>query len=235
MATSSGRSKSTGGTRKRTTTKAKPKARRSRSARRAAGPPSSRRASAGRSDKSVQAFRDALERSRSALESNVTLPRERVQEVVDDAVKRGRMTRDDANELISNLVSRSRKATDDLMKDLEKLLEQARKEVESRTTKARKELETRTTKTRKQASRAAERAARAARDAADRPLAEADKLRRRTGAPGAPISGYSQLTAPQVKARLKDLSKADLRKVRTLEKNGKARKSVLDTIDKQLQ
>jgi polyhydroxyalkanoate synthesis regulator phasin len=182
----------------------------------------------------VQAFRDALERSRTALESNVTVPRERVQEVVDDAVKRGRMTRDDANELISNLVSRSRKATDDLMRDLEKLLEQARKEVESRTAKARKEFESRTTRTRKQASRAAERAGRAARDAADRPLAEADKLRRRTGAPGAPISGYDQLTAPQVKSRLKDLSKADLRKVRTQEKNGKARKSILDTIDKQL-
>ena len=61
------------------------------------------RAAAGRRDKSVQAFRDALERSRSALESNVTLSRERIQEVVDDAVKRGRMTRADANELVSNL------------------------------------------------------------------------------------------------------------------------------------
>ncbi len=143
----------------------------------------------------MQAFRDALERSRSALESNVTLPRERVQEVVDDAVKRGRMTRDDANELVSNLVSRSRKATDDLIRDLEKLLEQARKEVDTRTTKARKDLEARRASTRRQATRAAERAARAARDVADRPLAEADKLRRRTGAPGPPISGYEQLTA----------------------------------------
>ncbi|MDX6581916.1 MAG: hypothetical protein QOI10_1100 [Solirubrobacterales bacterium] len=235
MATTSGGSKSTGA-RKRSTAKAKPRAKaRAKPKRTARAGASSRgRASAGRSDKSVQAFRDALERSRSALESNVTLPRERVQEVVDDAVKRGRMTRADANELISKLVSRSRKATDDLMRDLEKLLEQARKEVESRTAKARKELESRTTKTRKQASRAAERAARVARDAADRPLAEADKLRRRAGAPGGPISGYEQLTAPQVKARLKDLNKADLRKVRTQEKRGKERKSILDAIEKQL-
>ena len=58
----------------------------------------------------MQAFRDALERSRGALESNVTLSRDRIQEVVDDAVKRGRMTRGDANELVSNLVSRGRKA-----------------------------------------------------------------------------------------------------------------------------
>jgi polyhydroxyalkanoate synthesis regulator phasin len=238
MATTSGGSKSTGA-RKRSTTKAKPKPRakaKPKPKRAASTRASSRsRASAGRSDKSVQAFRDALERSRNALESNVTLPRERVQEVVDDAVKRGRMTRADANELISNLVSRSRKATDDLMRDLEKLLEQARKEVESRASKARKELESRTASTRKQATRAAERAGRAARDAADRPLAEADKLRRRTRAPGPAISGYDQLTAPQVKSRLKDLNKAELRKVRTQEKNGKARKSILDEIDKRLQ
>jgi hypothetical protein len=37
-----------------------------------------------------------------------------------------------------------------------------------------------------------------------------------------------------VKARLKDLSPADLRKVRTQEKRGKARKGVLDEIEKRL-
>ncbi|MET0128616.1 MAG: hypothetical protein ABW249_08500, partial [Solirubrobacterales bacterium] len=153
----------------------------------------------------------------------VVLTRERVQEAVDDAVERGRMTRDDANEVISNLVSRGRQASDDLMRDLEKLLDQARKEVEKRSAT-----------TRKQATRAAERVGRAARDAADRPLAEADKLRRRSGAPGPAISGYEQLTAAQVKTRLKDLKPAELRKVRTQEKRGKARKSVLDSIDKQL-
>jgi polyhydroxyalkanoate synthesis regulator phasin len=172
----------------------------------------------------VQAFRDALERSRSALESNVTLPRERIQEVVDEAVKRGRMTRADANELVSNLVSRSRKATDDLMRDLEKLLEQARKEIDTRTGPARRQAKT-----------AAGRVGRAARDAADRPLAEADRLRRRAGAPGPPITGYEQLTAAQIKSRLRDLTKADLRKVRTQENRGKSRKGILDAIEKELE
>ena len=226
MATSSGGSKSRSrkGTSTKAKAKAKPRAKRASAGRAASSRASAgTRASAGRSDKSVQAFRDALERSRSALESNVTMPRERVQEVVDDAVKRGRMTRTDANELVSNLVSRSRKATDDLIRGLEKLLDQARKEVEKRGAT-----------TRKQATRAAERGGRAARDAADRPLAEADKLRRRSGAPGPAISGYEQLTAAQVKTRLKDLKPAELRKVRTQEKRGKARKSVLDSIDKQL-
>ena len=82
-------------------------------------------AAAARSDKSVEAFREALERS-------VTLSRDRMQEVVDDAVKRGRMTRGDANELVSSLVTRGRQQTDDLMRDLERLLEQARKELDSR-------------------------------------------------------------------------------------------------------
>ena len=185
---------------------------------------SRRSPAAGRSDKSVQAFRDALERSRGALESNLTLSRERIQEVVDDAVERGRMTRGDANKLVSNLVSHGRKASDDLMRDLEKLLEQARKEVDSRTSPARR-----------QARSAAGRAARSVRDAADRPLAEADRLRRRTGAPGPPITGYDQLTAGQVKSRLKELNKAELRKVRTQEKRGKARKGILNDIERRLQ
>jgi polyhydroxyalkanoate synthesis regulator phasin len=204
MATRPGSSKSTGRstTRKRSTTK-RSGARRS--------------AAAGRSDKSVQQFRDALERS-------VTLSRDRLQEVVDEAVGRGRMTRGDANELVSNLVTRGRKYTDDLIRDLEKLIDQARREVDTRTGPARR-----------QATRAAGRAARAARDVADPALAEADKLRRRARvASGSPITAYDQLTAPQVKARLKDLGPAELRKVRTLEQRGKARKSILKEIDRKL-
>jgi len=174
-------------------------------------------ARSARSDKSVQAFREALDRS-------VNLSRERVQEVVDDAVKRGRMTRADANDLVSNLVTRSRKYTDDLLKDLERLLDQARKEVESRVVPTRKRVE-----------RAASRASRAAREAAEGPLAQADKLRRRAGvAPGTPISGYDGLNATQVKQRLRDLGKPDLRKVRTQEKNGKGRKSVLAEVERLL-
>ena len=149
---------------------------------------------AGRSDKSVQAFREALERSRSALESNVSLSRERIEEVVDDAVERGRMTRGDADELVFNLLSRGRRVTDELISELEKLLEQARREAESRADSARR-----------QATRTAERVGRSVRDAADRPLAEADKLRRRAGGPGGPITGYEQLTAAQIKTRLRDL------------------------------
>ena len=179
----------------------------------------STRSSAGsaRSDKSVEAFRDALERS-------VTLSRDRLQDVVDDAVKRGRMTRGDANELVSSIITRGRSYTDDLVKELERLLEQARREIESRTRP-----------TRRRATRAAGRAARAARDAAEAPLAQADRLRRRAGVTaGGPITAYDQLTAPQIKSRLGGLSAAELRELRTREMRGKARKGVLEAIERQL-
>jgi polyhydroxyalkanoate synthesis regulator phasin len=172
---------------------------------------------ASRADKSVEAFRDALERS-------VTLSRDRIQEVVDDAVKRGRITRDDANELVSRLITRGRQYTDDLLRELERLLDQARRELETRATPARR-----------RATQAAGRAARAARGAADAPLARADRLRRRAGVTaGGPITGYDQLTVAQIRSRLGDLSPAELRQVRTREQRGKARKSVLNEIDRRL-
>jgi polyhydroxyalkanoate synthesis regulator phasin len=173
---------------------------------------------AGRADKSVEAFRDALERS-------VTLSRDRLQDVVDDAVKRGRITRDDANELVSSLLTRSRRYSDELIKQLERLLDQAQREIETRAAPARRG-----------ASARARRAARAARDAADAPLAQADRLRRRSGVTaGGPITAYDQLTASQIKSRLGDLSTAQLRQVRTREQRGKARRGILTDIDRRLE
>ena len=173
--------------------------------------------SADRADKSVEAFRDALERS-------VTLPRERIQEVVDDAVKRGRMTRDDANDMVSKLVSRGRKQSEELVKELEALLDQARRQVGRGTTKARR-----------QAKGTAGKVAKSARDAADEPLAQIDKVRRKAGVgPSFPITGYDELTAAQINRRIADMTKPDLRKVRTYERNNKARKSILAKLEKAL-
>jgi polyhydroxyalkanoate synthesis regulator phasin len=204
---SSSKSRSTSGSRSGTKRKT---AKRTSTSRAGAG-------AAGRTDKSVEAFRDALERS-------VTLSRDRLQDAVDDAVKRGRLTRDDANELVSSLVTRSRRYSDELVKQLERLLDQAQKEIETRAAPARR-----------RATASARRAARAARDAADAPLAQADRLRRRSGVTaGGPITAYDQLTAPQVKARLRDLSPAELRQVRTREQRGKARKGILSDIDRRL-
>jgi polyhydroxyalkanoate synthesis regulator phasin len=70
-----------------------------------------------RAEQSVQAFRDALEKS-------VTISRERLQEVLDDAVKRGRMTRGDAEEMVSRLATRGREQAEELLSQLDGLLSQ---------------------------------------------------------------------------------------------------------------
>ena len=73
-------------------------------------------------DKSFALLRDSLEHS-------VTLSRDRIQEVVDDAVKRGRMTHGDAEKMIGELLKRGRKQTDALVAELEKLVRQARRKL----------------------------------------------------------------------------------------------------------
>ena len=45
----------------------------------------------------------------------VVLTRERLQEVVDDAVRRGRMTRSDASDLVTELLTRSRSTTEEVL------------------------------------------------------------------------------------------------------------------------
>jgi polyhydroxyalkanoate synthesis regulator phasin len=158
-----------------------------------------------------------------------------MQEAVDDAVRRGRMTRGDANELVSQLIARSRKQTDAMLKDLERLAAQVQKEVLARTTTGRKRAGAAARRARREVRTATGRAARAARDAADQPLARADELRRQARVGSSfPITAYDQLTVPQIKARLAGLTAAELRKVRDYERRNQGRKGILTTVDKKL-
>jgi hypothetical protein len=59
----------------------------------------------------------------------VLLSRERIQEVLDDAAERGRVTRRDANELVAELVRRGREQTDDLVRQLGRAAGRARRSV----------------------------------------------------------------------------------------------------------
>jgi hypothetical protein len=123
------------------------------------------------------------------------------------------MQRSDAEKVLSDIVTRSRKQTNSLLKELEKVAQRARRE----------------------ASGPAGRAGRAVRDVADRPLAQADRLRRRAGvSAGFPITAYDQLTAAQIKSRLSDLTPAELRKVRDYEKRNQKRKGLVGDIEKRL-
>jgi polyhydroxyalkanoate synthesis regulator phasin len=166
-----------------------------------------------RAEQSVQAFREALEKS-------ITISRERLQEVVDDAVKRGRMTRGDAEEMVGRLVTRGRDQAEDLMAQLERILSQVRETP----SKARQEVGGR-----------AEQARQRAVAAVDKPLAGADRMRRATRVPGFPITAYDQLSIRQIDRRLQELSRAELRRVRDYERRTKGRKGLLRALDRKLQ
>src|SRR5215218_7787394 len=55
----------------------------------------------------------------------VVISRARLQEVVDEAVERGRMTRGDAADLVTDLLARGRSQVDDLLAELEAVLGRA--------------------------------------------------------------------------------------------------------------
>ena len=174
---------------------------------------SARPEDSSRAEQSLQAFREALEKS-------VTIPRDRLQEVVDDAVRRGRMTRGDAEEMVSRLVMRGRDQADDLLSQLERLLSQLREMPE----RARRQVGDRTEGARKRAVGAVE-----------KPLAGADRVRRAARVPGFPITAYDQLSIRQIDRRIQELSRAELRRVRDYERRNKARKGVLRAVDRKLQ
>jgi polyhydroxyalkanoate synthesis regulator phasin len=85
----------------------------------------SARSSDARQDPStgkVAAARDRIVRSVLGPLNAVLLTRKHIEEVLDDAVSRGRMTRSDAQEMAQSLLSRSARATDDFLSDVERLL-----------------------------------------------------------------------------------------------------------------
>jgi polyhydroxyalkanoate synthesis regulator phasin len=166
-----------------------------------------------RAEQSVQAFRDALEKS-------ITISRELLQEVVDDAVRRGRMTRGDAEEMVSRLATRGREQAEDLLSQLDGLLSQAR-EVPDRAKQG--------------AGVRAEQARKRTVAAVDKPLASVDRVRRGARVPGFPITAYDQLSIRQIDRRLQELSRQELRKVRDYERKNKARKGLLRALDRKLQ
>jgi polyhydroxyalkanoate synthesis regulator phasin len=176
-----------------------------------------------RAEQSVQAFRDALEKS-------ITISLDRLQEVLDDAVRRGRMTRGDAEEMVGRLATRGRQQAEDLLSQLDRLLSQARETPD----RARQEVTSRAQRARQEAGSRAEKARKRAVKAADRPLAGADRVRRAARVPGFPITAYDDLSVRQIDRRLQELSRAELRRVRDYERRNKSRKGVLRAVERKL-
>jgi polyhydroxyalkanoate synthesis regulator phasin len=167
--------------------------------------------SAGVEAKTVAEFREALRKNLIRPMEMVMLSRDRIEEVLGEAVDQGRVTARDAQRITSGLVKRGQKQTTDVLKDLEQLLDRDQ--------------------ARKRASTARGRAVRAASPA----LARADRARRAAGVgPNFPITGYDDLTAAQIQTRLKDLKPAELRKVRDHERRNANRKTILKAIGSKL-
>jgi polyhydroxyalkanoate synthesis regulator phasin len=221
----SGRSRSTG-TRKSTasaSTQKRAAAARTTAQRRKAATPKARKppakkrsttaASRRRQTAPADDVRTNVQGALEALTQGVVVTRDRIQEVMDDAVSRGRMTPADANTVVADLIKRSRKQTDAIRSDIEQLIGRAGGELEKRATDARK---------------------RAMRSGGDRALREVDRARRAAGLGRFPILNYEDLTAGQISDRVGDLSPAELRKVRDHERRNANRKSVLSAIEKAL-
>lgn len=183
------------------------------------------------SGKNVAEFRKTLRTNLIRPLELVMLTRDRIEEALDDAVERGRMTRKDAQELAGSLYARGRQQTDDLLKDLEQLMGRGRSGLDASTAGARDRSVDAATAARRSVDKATE----TARKAADPLLAQADRARRAVGVgPSFPITGYDSLTATQVQARIETLTPAELRKVRDYEKRRANRKSVVEAIEAKL-
>jgi polyhydroxyalkanoate synthesis regulator phasin len=200
-------------------------------AKRAAGPSSAKRpagpsagAASAREARAQQHREDQLRAAaaslRDLLSKGVVITADRLQDTVDEAVRLGRMTREDAEELVRNLVDIGRRQTQDTLAEVESLLGTSAKE------------------TRRQVRARLKSVGAAARHApgGDRALRTVDRVRRAAGLGSSlPIAGYDDLTTAQVKERLLGLDAAELRKVRDHERRNANRKSVLAAIDKRLQ
>jgi hypothetical protein len=73
------------------------------------------------SDGEPNGVRDHLTRLLNPLDVAL-VTRERLQEVVDDAIQRGRMTHSDAADLVAEIFARSRRTTEELISDVDQLL-----------------------------------------------------------------------------------------------------------------
>jgi polyhydroxyalkanoate synthesis regulator phasin len=139
----------------------------------------------------------------------VLLTRERIQETLDEAAERGKVTRSDANELAAELWRRGRQQTDDLLSNIEQLLGRGRQQLESATRRARDPV------------------ARLVRGGERENSTEKSEQ-------AFPILNYEEMTAAQVEGNLDGLTPAELRTIRNYERGHANRKSVLAAIERAL-
>jgi hypothetical protein len=145
---------------------------------------------------------------RRAFARSVAETGERVQETVEDAVRRGRMTRKDAHELAAAIVAASRRQTHEIRQEIEALLDRGRRRVGKDGSSV------------------------GAPD--ERPVAIPIERGGETGDRTLAIERYDELTAVLIRKSLKGLSPDELRAVRDHEATHAKRKTVLAEVDRLL-
>lgn len=190
-----------------------------------------------------------LKALQAALEHSLTIQRVRLQEIIDDLVSRGSLTRADADRLINQLFASSKDYSHSLLQVLDAVATEARKNLGgiapvmatagktagkiADTVRQAPRLVTKTPT--RPAAKAAARSAPA--KAPKKSTKKSTKGASRPAAavvPNEPIPGYSELTVAQIKPQLTGLSATALRRVRDVELAGKARKSVLAELERRL-
>lgn len=160
-----------------------------------------------------EALRANLASLRDLLADGVVLTAQRLQEAVDEAVARGRITRRDAEDLASGLLDAGRQQTADLLADLEQILGRGRSDLTSARSITKG----------------------AVKGSSDRVLRGVDRARRAAGLGASfPILGYDELTVAQVIGRLGELTPAELHTVRDHERRNAGRDLVLEAVEEAL-
>jgi polyhydroxyalkanoate synthesis regulator phasin len=80
----------------------------------------------------VATARDKLVRGVLSPFNAVVITRRNLEEVLDDAVRRGRMTRTDAQDMVQTLVTRGARVTDDILAEIQRMLGSEALDMESR-------------------------------------------------------------------------------------------------------
>ena len=162
-----------------------------------------------------------------ALEHSLTIQRTRLQEIVDELVSRGSLSRADADGFLNQLLTSSKDYSQALLKVLESVTADTRKGISAGIAPV-MATAGKLADTVRKAPGMPRKPPALAPNAAPKPAAVADATATE------PIPGYDGMTVAQIKPRLPSLSAAALRKVRDRELAGKSRKTVLAQIDQLL-
>lgn len=160
-----------------------------------------------------------------ALEHSLTIQRTKLQEIVDDLVSRGSLSRADADGLLSQLLTSSKDYSQALLQVLESVAADARRTISGGIAPV---MAT--------AGKLAETVLKAPGLPSKKPN-RAPKVEAKPPASVAlsdPVPDVSALTVAQIRPRLPGLSPSALRRVRDAELAGKARKTVIGQIDQLL-